>query len=56
MFVRKRLFQYDEWIHLLTVPVDFIGDGKLTSGRATIKIRMKKRDGRWVVETDLVKP
>jgi hypothetical protein len=55
-FVRKRLLQYDEWIKVLTVPVDFIGDGKLTSGRATINVRVKKRDGRWAVETDLVKP
>jgi hypothetical protein len=55
-FVRKRLLQYDEWINLLIVPTDFIGDGKLTSGRATIKVKVKKRDGRWAVETDLVKP
>jgi hypothetical protein len=55
-FVRKRLLQYDEWIKVLTVPVDFIEDGKLTSGRATINVRVKKRDGRWAVETDLVKP
>ncbi|WP_295772359.1 hypothetical protein [uncultured Mucilaginibacter sp.] len=54
-FVRKRLLQYDEWINLLVVPTDFIGEGELTSGHATIKVKLKKLDGKWVTESDLVK-
>jgi hypothetical protein len=54
-FVRKRLLQYDEWIQILSVPVDFIGENNLTSGSVTIKVKAKKVDSKWTIETELVK-
>jgi len=51
--VRKRFMQYDDWITQLSMPIDKIGEKKITTGNATITIKAKRKSGKLILETSV---
>ncbi|MBS1532710.1 MAG: hypothetical protein JSU01_20575 [Bacteroidetes bacterium] len=47
--VRKRFLNYDDWEKIVEVPIDQIGDKKITSGYVTIDVMTRRRSGKLVV-------
>jgi hypothetical protein len=53
--VRKRFLRYDEWLQLLQMPIDHIGDEKIAKGKVTILISSKKKGKNLLLESAIVK-
>lgn len=51
----KQMFKYDKWITVGTLPIDHVGEEKLTSGFYTIEIRTRRNKDNLEVDQILAR-
>ncbi len=52
--IRKRLFHHDEWLRLIQIPIDHVGDKKITKGKLSLSVISKRKNKNLVVEYKLI--
>ncbi len=51
----KRFFKYDQWLSVIEMPIDHVGEKKMKGGNCTIYVKTKKKDHKLSVEDYVVR-
>lgn len=53
--IMKRIIKYDEWMTTLKLPIDHVGEKKITTGKYTIEVKTSRKSAQLHVEENIQK-